>query len=217
MEGLVEDPMEDESNAKGEAREANAAGEDVSVEANAAGGDTATKASTVAKDAPAPAACGQASEDASARGRVDTQSAEFLAECGRGGLNETLGVEFVLADRERVEARMPVAPAVTQPFGFVHGGATISLLESVASLGSQLRCDLETQLPFGVDVHVRHRKPGKAGFVRGVATFDHDEPSRGKAGGMKLYWTVAAYDDEGDVMSEGVIICRVVDKARLPS
>lgn len=213
MEGLVED----ERNAKGAARVANVAGEDVSAETSAADKGVAAKESTVAKDASASAVCGQASEDASARGRVDARSAEFLAECGRGGLNETLGVEFVLANCERVEARMPVAPAVTQPFGFVHGGATISLLESVASLGSQLRCDLETQLPFGVDVHVRHRKPGKVGFVRGVATFDHEEPSRGKAGGVKLYWTVVAYDDEGDVMSEGVIICRVVDKARLAS
>lgn len=132
-----------------------------------------------------------------------------------GGFNETLGVEFLLATPERVEARMPITPSITQPFGLVHGGATISLLESVASLGGMLRCELETQQPFGVDVHVRHRKSGREGFVRGVATFEREEPSQGRAGGVKQYWAVTAFDNADDVMSEGTIIVRVVERARL--
>ncbi|WP_241157226.1 PaaI family thioesterase [Adlercreutzia sp. ZJ242] len=134
-------------------------------------------------------------------------------EMSGGGLIETLGVEFFAEGRSRVEARMPVTPAITQPFGFVHGGATIALLESVASRGSELRCDPEAEQPFGVEVHVRHRKSGREGHVRGVAEFDREEPSRGRAGGVKHFWNVTAYDDAGDVMSEGVVTCRVVPRA----
>lgn len=150
-----------------------------------------------------------------AAAEVAARNRELCGEVGIGGLNEMMGVEFLAADGERVEARMPVTSRITQPFGLVHGGATIALLESVASLGSQLRCDLEVEQPFGVDVHVRHRKSGRAGYVRGVASYDHEEPSRGRAGGIKQYWTVVAYDDAGDVMSEGTIIVKVVNRARL--
>lgn len=147
--------------------------------------------------------------------KVDFQDPEFLASCGRGGLNETLGVKFTSVELDRVEAYMPASAGVKQPFGFVHGGATIALLESVASLGSQIRCNLETELPFGVDVHVRHRKSARGGIVRGVATFNREEPAHGRAGGVKQFWDVAAYDDAGDVMSEGVIVAKVVSKERL--
>ena len=146
---------------------------------------------------------------------IAKRNLELCGEVGIGGLNKTLNVEFLVAEPDCVEARMPIGPHITQPFGLVHGGATIALLESAASLGAGLRCNLEKEQPFGVDVHVRHRKSGRAGYVRGVAQYDHDEPSYGRAGGIKQYWTVTAYDDAGDVMSEGTIIVKVVERARL--
>ncbi len=77
------------------------------------------------------------------------------------------------------------------------------------------RCDLEHELPFGVEISVRHRKSGVAGSVRGVATFDREEPSKSGKGGVRQYWNVTAYDDAGDVMSGGVVTMRVVPKDRL--
>lgn len=132
-----------------------------------------------------------------------------------GGFISTLGIEFTEVGLERVEAVMPITESIAQPFGYVHGGATISLLESVASRGSMARCDLEHELPFGVEISVRHRKSGVAGSVRGVATFDREEPSKSGKGGVRQYWNVTAYDDAGDVMSGGVVMMRVVPKDRL--
>lgn len=86
------------------------------------------------------------------------------------GLNHTLGVHFTKVEPGLVEAEMPITPALLQPFGFLHGGATIALLESVASAGGELACDLETEQPFGVEVTIRHKKSGREGDVaRGVA------------------------------------------------
>lgn len=126
------------------------------------------------------------------------------------GLNHTLGVKFTKVEDGLVEAVMPITPAILQPFGFVHGGATIALLESVASAGGEFACDLETEQPFGVHVDIRHKKSGKSGSVRGVAKLTDRVPST-KAG-YKLMWDVAAYDDAGDVMSDGVIVVKVVPK-----
>ena len=108
------------------------------------------------------------------------------------GLNHTLGVKFTKIEPGLVEAVMPITPAILQPFGFVHGGATIALLESVASAGGEFACDLETEQPFGVHVDIRHKKSGKVGSVRGVARL--------------------TYDDDGDIMSDGVIVVKVVPK-----
>ena len=122
---------------------------------------------------------------------------------------DLLGIRLEAAGPERVEASMPVTPELCQPFGYLHGGATISLLETVASVGAQERADLATQRPFGVEVHVRHRKAARAGTVRGVAALESEEPSR--SGALKQFWKVAAFDEQGDVVSDGVVVTKIVD------
>ncbi len=131
-------------------------------------------------------------------------------------LNDTLHITITSSCKTRVEAEMPITPDLHQPFGFLHGGATIALLESAASRGAEENADFETERPFGVDVHVRHRKSGKAGMLRGVAEFDRQETSE-RSGAVKQFWNVVAYDDEGDVVSEGVIVTKIVSLAYLAS
>lgn len=128
-------------------------------------------------------------------------------------LTDTLHIETVSADAHRVEATMPITPEVSQPYGYLHGGATIALLETVASIGTGLNTDLEKERPFGIEVQVRHRKSATAGMARGVATLDREET--GRAGSLKQYWAVCAYDDEGDVISDGVVVTKIVSLARL--
>lgn len=123
-------------------------------------------------------------------------------------LTDLLGIEVVSANGDRVEAVMPVTPDLYQDHGFLHGGATISLLETAASVGAEHRTDFSCELPFGVDVHVRHRKSGKQGTLRGIAELDREESSR--SGGRKQFWKVAAYDDTGDVISEGEVVTKIV-------
>ena len=124
------------------------------------------------------------------------------------GFSSTLNIEYTEISPKRVVATMPITPAILQPFGFVHGGATIALLESVASVGAEESVDFERERPFGIEVQVRHRKSGVSGSVTGVAEFDRVE-------GAKQFWNVVAYDDEGDVMSEGVVTTKIVSLERL--
>ena len=101
-----------------------------------------------------------------------------------------------------------------QPHGYLHGGATIALLETVASIGTEQNTDFDKERPFGIDVQVRHRKSGKGGTLRGVADLDREEVSE-RTGAVKQYWNVTAYDDAGDVVSDGVIMTKIVSLDRL--
>ncbi len=122
--------------------------------------------------------------------------------------NELLGITFPEASGTYVRAELPITDAIRQPFGFVHGGATIALLESVASLGTELNADHARELSFGVNVNVTHRKSGVDGTLHGEAALDREEKS--SKGYRKLFWNVCARDDEGDVISEGTIMCMIV-------
>lgn len=124
------------------------------------------------------------------------------------GLFALLDIELLKSEKTHVEMQLPITSQVLQPFGYLHGGITISLLESAASIATENNADLDKELPFGVDVHVKHRKSGKSGMLRGVADLDHVE-------GNKWFWRVVAFDDEGDIISEGTIIVKIVSLERL--
>lgn len=119
------------------------------------------------------------------------------------GLNKLLGIEILSMTLERVEMQMLIDEQHRQAFGFLHGGATITLLEAAASQGAMNRTDLQKERPFGVDIHVRHRKAGIQGLVRGLAELDCVE-------GNKQFWNVTAYDEQGDVLSDGIVITKIV-------
>lgn len=125
-----------------------------------------------------------------------------------GGFSRALGIEFTYEGPDRVEAEMPIDANKLQPAGFLHGGATISLLETVASRACDLITDHDKDYSFGVDVHVRHKKPGESGMLHGMAQLDHVERN-------KQFWHVVATDDIGDTVSEGTVMTMIVPKGRL--
>lgn len=126
------------------------------------------------------------------------------------GLNELLGIVFTEETPQRVRAELPITDDVRQSHGYLHGGATLALLEAVASLGTQLHADLSRELPFGVNVNVTHRKSGVDGTVVGEAVLNREEAS--SKGHRKLFWDVVAFDDAGDVISDGTVLCLIVPK-----
>lgn len=128
--------------------------------------------------------------------------------------SELLGIQVESIEPGRVEVSMLITEQHTQPFGFLHGGATLTLLEVAASYGAESIADLTRQRPFGTEINVRHRKSGQVGdTLRAVAELDHEEP--GSHGSIKHIWNVTAYDGVGDVVSEGTFTTKIVSLARL--
>ena len=122
-------------------------------------------------------------------------------------LHELLNLHTVERSADRVAIDMPITPDLFQPHGLLHGGVTIALLETCASYGAEERTDFEHELPFGLETTIRHRKPGRAGTLHGVAEIEREEPSYG---GRKQFWHVVATDDEGDIVSEGTFTTKIV-------
>ena len=87
---------------------------------------------------------------------------------GMGALNQKMGVTILEAAAERVVATMPVE-GNTQPYGLLHGGASVVLAESLGSLGSAIHAHPD-RISVGVDINATHHRAATGGLVTGVAT-----------------------------------------------
>ena len=83
-------------------------------------------------------------------------------------LMERMEIEILEATPERLVGRMPVA-GNTQPYGLLHGGASVVLAESLGSMGAAL-CAGPGRAIVGLDINATHHRAARSGFVTGVAT-----------------------------------------------
>lgn len=98
---------------------------------------------------------------------------DLLNERARHALMGNLGIQYTYASDERVEATMPVDYRTRQPFGILHGGATLALAETVAGLGSIIICESD-EIVVGMQVSGNHISSAHEGdTVRAVATIVH--------------------------------------------
>jgi len=123
------------------------------------------------------------------------------------GLTEQLRIVFDEESPDCVKATMPVDEKVLQPFGYLHGGATIALLETVASKGAEIGCAAD-EIPFGIDVHVAHRSSVRGGIVLGEAHLSREDTT--SKGHRRQYWDVVARKEDGSIVSDGEIVCLIV-------
>ncbi len=100
----------------------------------------------------------------------DRMLAGFIAgdDAAMGALNHKMGVKILEASADRVVATMPVE-GNTQPYGLLHGGASVVLAESLGSLGSAIHAHPE-RISVGVDINATHHRAATSGIVTGVAT-----------------------------------------------
>ena len=105
-------------------------------------------------------------------------------------LLSTLGIEIVEATKERVVATMPVGPRVHQPFGLLHGGASVALAETAASTAAGMNVDQASEIVVGIEINANHLRARQAGTVTATATPLH-------VGRRTQVWDVRIVDEEG--------------------
>jgi uncharacterized protein (TIGR00369 family) len=88
-------------------------------------------------------------------------------------LLSTMDIELTEVTRERVTATMPVTPKVHQPFGLMHGGASVVLAETVASMAAWMNVDQQTQRVVGLEINANHLRAKRDGTVTATATPVH--------------------------------------------
>lgn len=105
---------------------------------------------------------------------------------GAAGL---LGITFQAIGPERVEATMPVTPDHHQPFGILHGGASVLFAESVASFGAYLAAPAG-KAAVGVEINANHIRSMREGTLTAVGTPLH-------VGRSTQVWSIDLADAEG--------------------
>lgn len=99
-----------------------------------------------------------------------------------------LGIEIVELTPERVVATMPVDDRTRQPYGLLHGGASIALAETVASLGAAGLIDRERYAVVGQEINGNHIRAVRDGIVRATGTPLH-------VGRSSQVWSIEIRDE----------------------
>ncbi|WP_341927947.1 hotdog fold thioesterase [Nocardioides psychrotolerans] len=137
----------------------------------------------------------------------DGQSVEeFLAAMPNGALGDKMGIEVVEVTPERIVATMPVE-GNTQPYGLLHGGASVVLAESLGSIGSALHAHPD-RVAVGIDINATHHRSATSGLVTGVATPVH-------LGRTSACFEVVISDERGKRVCTARITCALIPAERL--
>lgn len=130
---------------------------------------------------------------------------DLLNERARHALMGNLGIQYTYASEERVEATMPVDYRTRQPFGILHGGATLALAETVAGLGSMIICQPD-EIVVGMQVSGNHISSAHEGdTVRAVGTILHK-------GRSSHVWNVDVFTSTNKLVSSIRVVNSVIKK-----
>ena len=116
-----------------------------------------------------------------------------------------LGIQYTYASPDRIEATMPVDERTRQPFGILHGGATLALAETVAGLGSMITCQPD-EIVVGMQVSGNHVSSAHEGdTVRAVGTIVH----RGRSSHV---WNVDVFTSTNKLVSTIRVVNSIMKK-----
>ncbi|MBB1201115.1 1,4-dihydroxy-2-naphthoyl-CoA hydrolase [Enterobacteriaceae bacterium 89] len=114
---------------------------------------------------------------------------DSLNAMGEGNMVGLLDIRFERIGDDELEASMPVDHRTHQPFGLLHGGASVVLAETLGSVAGYL-CTEGDQKVVGVEVNANHLRSVRSGRVRGVCKATH-------AGRRHQVWQIEIFDEQG--------------------
>ena len=119
-------------------------------------------------------------------------------------LAATLGIEMIEVTPEKVVATMNVEPRVHQPFGLLHGGASVALAETVASVGAFVSVDASKQGAVGQEINANHLRGVKEGLITATATPIHK-------GRRSHVWHIEIKDENGKMVCISRCTMAIID------
>lgn len=116
-----------------------------------------------------------------------------------------LDIRFTEVTDHSLTATMPVTKKVHQPYGILHGGASVVLAETLGSYASSLVVDTGQFMVVGMEVNANHLKPVASGMVRAVCSPLH-------LGNKTHVWDIRIYNDAGQLTCVSRLTVAVVEK-----
>jgi len=123
----------------------------------------------------------------------------------KGHIGDLIGIEFTEITENSISARMPVNEKTHQPYGILHGGASVVLAESLGSVASNMIINSEKYIGVGLEVNANHLRPVKSGFVTGICKPIH-------IGGKTHVWDIKLYDDRGKMNCVSRLTVAIIPK-----
>lgn len=123
----------------------------------------------------------------------------------RNTMLEQIGIQFTAAGDDFIEATMPVDKRTHQPFGLLHGGASVALAETLGSVAATFCLDRDRQFCVGLEINANHIRGVRTGYVKGTARPVH-------IGKKTQVWEVRIVNDGGELVCISRITLAVLDK-----
>ncbi|QOI98593.1 MAG: PaaI family thioesterase [Flammeovirgaceae bacterium] len=130
---------------------------------------------------------------------------ESLNRLSANTLAEHLGIEFVAIGSDQLTARMPVDKRTHQPYGLLHGGASVALAETLGSVAAHCCIDITKQYCVGLEINANHIKSVRTGYVTGTAKPIH-------VGRRTQVWEIRIVNDQHELVCISRITMAVLDK-----
>lgn len=107
---------------------------------------------------------------------------------GKNTMGEHLSMVFTELGDDYLKATMPVDHRTKQPYGLLHGGASVALAETLGSVGAALVADPEKFICVGQEINANHLRSVRDGLVTGIAKPVH-------IGASSQVWEIKIYDE----------------------
>ena len=120
-------------------------------------------------------------------------------------LLESLGIEITNIGEKYVSGKMPVNHKTKQPFGVLHGGASVALAETLGSIGGGIQIDRNKQSVVGIDINASHLRAVSSGWVYGRA----DAVRIGK---KIQVWEIEIEDQKQNLVCKSILTLAVINK-----
>ena len=116
-----------------------------------------------------------------------------------------IGIEITDFGEEYLCGKMPVDDRTKQPFGLLHGGASVAFAETLGSMGAGMHVDLENYSVVGIEINSSHLKAMKEGWVYGKAV-----PIR--IGRKIQVWDIDIKDEKNNMVCKSRLTLAVIKK-----
>ena len=116
-----------------------------------------------------------------------------------------LGIEFTELGQDHITAKMPVDYRTHQPLGLLHGGASVTLAETLGSVAATCCVDRTTQYCVGLEINANHVKSAKSGYVYGTTRPIH-------IGKRTQVWEIKIVNEDSELVCISRITMAVIDK-----
>jgi len=125
----------------------------------------------------------------------------------RNSLVAHLGIELTEVGEDWLRGTMPVDARTHQPFGILHGGASVALAETLGSMAGNLTVDTSKEMVVGVEINANHLRAVREGVVTGTARPLH-------VGRTTQVWEIRIENEQGKLVCVSRITLAVVPVAR---